>query len=390
MRIVYVVTRASPIGGVQVHIRDLTAALQKQGHTPTVLTGGVGPLVEQLRAQGTPTISLRHLILPINPIRDVLAFHEIRSALKRLRPELVAVHSSKAGVLGRMAAKTLGIPALLTAHGWNFTPGIPPMQAGLYRQIERWAGPLASKIITVSEFDRNLAIESGIASAERIVAVHNGMPDVGSHLRADPSRSPPHLIMVARFGAQKDHPTLLRALANLREFPWVLDLVGDGPLLRDMQSLVTELDIAQRVHFWGQRHDVEQFLARAQVMVLTTNWEGFPRSILEAMRAGLPVIASSVGGIAEAVEDQRSGYVVPRGDVSALQERLTRLLREPGLRAQLGTHGRHRYEEHFTLDHCVRKTFEVYHNILNSATEGSQIAPNGKTPRNPVRSPSST
>jgi glycosyltransferase involved in cell wall biosynthesis len=390
MKIVYVVTRADPIGGVQIHLRDLTRALQAQGHSPTVVTGGTGPLVDQLRAQNTPTISLRHLILPINPARDLLALAEIRATLKDLRPDLVAVHSSKAGILGRIAAKSLGLPVLLTAHGWNFTPGIPPLQAAFYRQIERLAGPLASKIITVSEFDRRLAMNAGIATGDRIVAVHNGMPDVAPQLRAEPGRSPARLVMVARFGTQKDHPTLLRALAGLQQHPWTLDLVGNGPLLSQMRSLATELGISERIRFLGQRLDVDQILAGAQISLLTTNWEGFPRSILEAMRAGLPVVASSVGGIDEAIQDDHTGYVVPRGNVDLLRDRLTRLLTEPSLRVRFGANGRRRYEEHFTLERCVTNTLVVYHKILEEQNGRDILGPEREHAVNAVRSPNST
>ncbi len=364
MKITYIVTRGDPIGGVQIHLRDLTMALQAQGHTTTVVIGGGGPFVDELRTQGTPTIMLRHLILPINPLQDILALREIRAVLKKLRPDLVAVHSSKAGILGRIAAHSLSLPVLLTAHGWNFTPGIPPVQAGIYRQIERLAGPLASKIITVSEFDRDLAMSSGIAPANRIVAVYNGMPDVPTDLRADAGKMPPRLVMVARFGAQKDHTTLLRALASLQDRPWTLDLVGDGPLMAQMQAYATELGISERIRFAGQRLDVEKILARSQVSLLTTNWEGFPLSILEAMRAGLPVIASDVGGIGEAVQDEETGYLVPRGNVDVLRDRLARLLSDPAQRVRLGANARRRYEERFTLEHFVSQTLAVYRNVL--------------------------
>ena len=390
MKIVYIVTRADPVGGVQIHLRDLTAALQGLGHSPTVVTGGTGPLIDQLRAQGTPAISLRHLTLPISPMRDVLALGEIRRVLKALRPELVAVHSSKAGILGRLAAKSLGLPVLLTAHGWNFTPGIPPFEAACYRQIERLAGPLASKIVTVSEFDRQLAIKAGIASGERIVTVHNGMPDVAPKLRAQPGGPAPRLVMVARFGPQKDHATLLRALAGLQDFPWTLDLIGNGPLMSQMQALTAALGISERVRFHGQRLDVEQILAQSQAFLLTTNWEGFPRSILEAMRAGLPVVASSVGGIGEAIQDGETGYLVPRGNIDFLRDRLAPLLTDPALRVRLGTQGRRRYEEHFTLGHLVNKTLAVYRNILGE--NGAEAAPRTERDSSPdgVRSPSST
>ena len=391
MRIVYVVTRADPIGGVQIHLRDLTGALQAQGHSPTVITGGGGPFVDELQAQGTPTIISRHLTLPIRPIRDLLALSEIRALLTELNPDLVAVHSSKAGILGRLASKSLGLPVLLTAHGWNFTPGIPPLQAAVYRQIERLAGPLASKIITVSEFDRQLAMSAGIAPGNRIVAVYNGMPDVPSRLRADAGVTPPRLVMVARFGPQKDHSTLLRALAGLQEYAWTVDLVGDGPLLAQMKSYAAALGISERVRFLGQRLDVEQILARSQVSLLATNWEGFPLSILEAMRAGLPVVASAVGGIAEAIEDGQTGYLVPRGDVDQLRDRLTRLLTDPTRRIRLGTNGRRRYEEKFTLAHFVNRTLAVYRDVLEERNGAeARLSPGRDPSMDGVRSPNST
>lgn len=368
MRIVYIVTRADPIGGVQVHIRDLTAALQAQGHFPTVITSGSGPFVDQLRAQNTPTVVLRHLTQPINPGRDVRALLEMRAVLGELRPDLVAAHSSKAGVLGRLAGRSLRIPVVFTAHGWNFTPGIPPLQSAVYRQIERLVGPLATKIITVSEYDRQLALDARIAAEDRVVTVYNGIPDIPGPLRADPVETPVRLVMVARFEPQKDHPTLLRALAGLPNLPWELDLVGDGPLLPRMVSLAATLGVAGRVRFLGQRTDVDQILARSQVSLLVTNWEGFPLSILEAMRAGLPVVASSVGGIGEAIGDEETGYLVPRGDVQALRSRIERLLTDPALRVRLGARGRTRYEQHFTVAGFVTKTLAVYRDVLAEET----------------------
>ncbi len=368
MKIAYVVTRADSIGGVQIHVRDLAASLQAQGHSPTILTGGDGPFVEVLRATGIPVVVLPHLTVPIRPIRDLRALREIRAALRDAAPDLIAVHSSKAGILGRIAGRSLNIPVLLTAHGWNFTPGISAVPAAMYRQIERSAGPLATRIITVSEFDRQLALEARIAAEDRIVTVHNGMPDIPPPLRARPDRTPVRLMMVARFGPQKDHPTLLRALAGLQHHSWELDLIGDGPLMGQMESLAASLGISGRVRFLGQRMDVDQILASAQVSLLVTNWEGFPLSILEAMRAGLPVVASSVAGIGEAIDDGDTGYLVPRGDVELLRDRVERLLTDPMLRLRLGRGGRTRYEQHFTLDHFVARTLAVYQDVLAERT----------------------
>jgi glycosyltransferase involved in cell wall biosynthesis len=194
--------------------------------------------------------------------------------------------------------------------------------------------------------------------------VHNGMPDVDQGLRANPGRSPVRLAMVARFEAQKDHTTLFKALAHLRQQPWHLDLIGDGPLLPQAEGMVRELGLADRVRFWGQSMSVDQRLADAQVALLITNWEGFPRSILEAMRAGLPVVASAVGGVAESVRDGVNGFLIPREDVEGLRQRLGQLLTDPDLRVRMGRSGREQYERNFTLDHTVRKTLAVYREIV--------------------------
>jgi glycosyltransferase involved in cell wall biosynthesis len=363
LKIAYVVTRSDHIGGAQVHVRDLAAALVGHGHEPVVLAGGSGPYMEVIGDAGVHTVSLKHLGVPISPHRDALALAEMCSVLREVKPDLVSVHSSKAGVLGRVAGRVLGLPVIHTAHGWSFTPGIPRRKASVYRWIERLAAPLASRIITVSEFDRQLALAYRLAPAERVVTVHNGMPDIDSGLAADPARSPARLVMIARFEQQKDHPTLFRALARIPEL-WQLDLIGDGPLLPEAQAMVRDLGLADRVQFWGQRMDVAQRLAEAQAAVLITNWEGFPRSILEAMRAGLPVVASAVGGIAESVQDGETGFVVPRGDVEALRGRLQQLLADPGLRTKMGRKGRERYVGHFTLEHTVEKTLAVYQETL--------------------------
>jgi glycosyltransferase involved in cell wall biosynthesis len=367
LRIVYIITKASPIGGAQIHVRDLAAAVVRQGHAPTVITSGSGTFIDDLRALNIPVVVLRHLTTPIRPLNDLRALREVHDALVELRPDLIAAHSSKAGILARLAARRLRVPVVFTVHGWAFTPGVPPLEAAIYRRVERLVGPLASRIIAVSEYDRRLGLEARIAPPERLVTVHNGMPDIGPELRAAPARTPVRLVMVARYGAQKDHPTLLRALAELREHPWELDLIGDGPLMSETEALAGELGLDGRVHFLGQRNDVARRLAEAQVSLLVTNWEGFPLSILEAMRAGLPVVASDVGGVAESVHDGESGYLVRRGDVAQLRDRIERLLRDPALRARMGSSGRQRFIRDFTLEGSVAKTLAVYRETLKAA-----------------------
>jgi glycosyltransferase involved in cell wall biosynthesis len=387
VKIAYLVTRADPIGGAQIHVRDLAAAVEARGHAPTVLISGEGPFVDDLRARGIPVIILRHLVGPMRPLRDLRALGEVMATLRRLQPDLLTAHGAKVGILGRLAARRLNLPLVVTVHGWACAPGTPAIQAAVSRGLERLIGRFATKIITVSEFDRRFALDSRLASGSRLVTVHNGMPDVGQTLRADPGRTPPRLVMVGRFEPQKDHATLLRALGALQSHPWELDLVGDGPLRPEMESLAARLGVGQRIHFLGQRIDVDRLLAQAQIGVLVSNWEGFPLSILEAMRAGLPVVASDVGGVAEAVQNEATGYVVPRGDVGQLRERIATLLASPDLRIRLGTRGRARYEEHFTLDRMVARTLELYREVLQGrgASAESSDGPRVRDPQSNAR-----
>jgi glycosyltransferase involved in cell wall biosynthesis len=364
VRLAVLVTRMHPLGGAQVHVRHLTIALQAQGHSCTVVTTGEGPLVDDLRSHRVPVVLLRHLRRSIHPVRDLLALREIRAVIKHLRCELVTTHMSKAGLLGRLAVRPLGIPIVVTAHGWAFTPGIPLYQAALYRKVERSAGHLADRFIAVSEFDRQLALEAGLAGEDRVITVHNGVPDIAAGLRAKVDQAPVRLVMVARMDAQKDQPTLLRALAGLQNYEWNLDLVGDGDNRTRVESLASSLGIRRRIRFLGQRTDVDQILASAQISLLITNWEGFPMVILEAMRAGLPVVATSVGGSGEAVVHEQTGFLVPRGSVEVLRDRIRTLLTEPELRMRMGAAARSRYEQYFTLEHTVSRTCDVYRDVI--------------------------
>jgi len=378
VKIAYLVTRADPIGGAQIHVRDLAVAVKAKGHEPTVLLSGTGPFVDDLRARGIPVVVLQHLVNPMRPLRDLRALAEVVRALRDLQPDLMTAHGAKVGILGRIAARYLGIPLVVTVHGWACAPGTPAVQAAVSRGLERSIGSLATKLITVSEFDRRFGIASRLVSEDRVVTVHNGMPDVSPALRASAQTSPPRLVMVARFEPQKDHATLLLALSGLQDHPWELDLVGDGPLRAAMEKLAADHGIGGRVHFLGQRTDVDRLLARSQIYLLASHWEGFPLSILEAMRAALPVVASDVGGVSEAVEDGTTGYVVPRGDVQQMRGRISSLLQSADLRAQFGAAGRARYEQRFTLDHMVARTLEVYRSILGPSLEFQPVQADGR------------
>ena len=193
--------------------------------------------------------------------------------------------------------------------------------------------------------------------------IHNGVHDIAPERRADPRREPVRIVTVARFQAPKDHPTLIRALAMIRSQPWRLDLVGDGPLERPVRRLAEELGIGARVSFLGYQPDPSPTLGRAQIFVLPSRSEGFPRSLLEAMRAGLAIVASRVGGVPEAVTDGVSGLLAEPGDPAGLASALTALTADANLRCRLGAEARQAYERSFRFERSAEQTFALYHEL---------------------------
>ncbi len=364
MKIAFIITRLDDVGGAQIHVRDLSTALRAAGHEVVVLAGADGVLAEELRGRGVPCYALRHLAREVGPGQDVRCFLELRDKLREIGPDIISTHSTKAGFIGRIAGKTLGIPTLFTAHGWGFTDGRPPLQVFGFWAIERATAAWAARIITVCNSDRTAAVRARVASRDRLVTIHNAMPDIDEPLRARPGRSPVRLVMVARLSHWKDQPALLHALSGLKDLDWQLEFVGDGPLRGQLEALTQSLGLTSRVTFLGFRSDVPERLAEAQVFVLISKWEGFPRSILEAMRAGLPVVASDVGGVQESVVEGTTGFVIPRGDAVRLRECLRKLITSSELRASMGEAGRARYEEKFTFDRLVERTTKVYKSVL--------------------------
>jgi glycosyltransferase involved in cell wall biosynthesis len=368
MNITYIITR-SDWGGAQAHLYDLIEyAHIHTPHSCHLIVGEEGRLAERVRLLGVHVTIVPTLVQPIHLWKDIVAVRDIVQVLKDIQPDIVHAHSSKAGIVGRIAAHIRGIPAIFTAHGWAFTDGVSRFRRAISLPLERWVARYARKIICVSEYDRQLALKYNVGRREQIVTIHNGIPDV--HIDHVPVLSHDQVVkcaMVARFAAPKDYVTLVQALSKVSlQLPITSYLVGQGEEIGTIQKLARELHIEKNTHFLGARSNIPEILAQVDVFLLITNYEGFPLSILEAMRAGLPVIATDVGGVSEAVVDGVTGYLVPRGDSQAIQERIERLARNPQLRRNMGEEGRRRFLKHFTSEKMLDKTFALYREVLHS------------------------
>ncbi|KKW67229.1 hypothetical protein AAV94_11610 [Lampropedia cohaerens] len=367
MKILYIITQSESIGGASLHLLDLAEGIQQRGHQVLLAAGGAGLLAQHARKRELLYLPLTSLVRDISIAKDIKAVGELTALIRREKPDIVHLHSSKAGVIGRIAAKLTRTPCVFTAHGWAFTEGISPRKRQLYRLIEKYCAGLAQRIITVSNYDRHLAIDLKVAPPQKLITIHNGVHDTPIRRQPIillPGDAPIRFIMVARFQAPKQQMALIQALTSSNLDDWQLSLPGAGPLLNTAQMLAREVDREQRVSFPGECNDIAQRLADADVFVLISAWEGLPLSIIEAMRAGLPVVASDVGGVRELVVHGETGLLVPRGDQGSLRQALETLGRDAALRRKMGQAARLRYEQHFAFEPMLEKTLQVYQDSL--------------------------
>lgn len=359
-RVLVVVTLAET-GGAQAYVRDLVAALAGP-YDVTVAAHGPGPLAEAVRAHGAAFVPLRHVRRSIGP-RDVLGLLELWRLCRRLRPDVMHANSSKAGILARLAAAIARVPVrLFTAHGWAFkaTGGIA---ARLYLIADRLVAPLTTTVICVSDEEERAGLAARVCRPGRTVTIRNGVEPgpPPAHVDGDPVG----IVSVGRLAEPKDFATLLDAAAAVTaQRRWTLDVLGDGPERRQHEERAAALGLNDRVRFLGEVGDVPARLRAAHVFVLSSRSEGLPISVLEAMAAGLPVVASDVGGLRELVAAEESGILVPAGSPAPLAVALSRLVDAPELRASLGAEGRRRVEAGFTIERCREAHLALYARLL--------------------------
>lgn len=366
MRVLYLITKAD-LGGAQVHLLDLLGGLRNR-IDPVVALGEEGFFTDAVRRLGISCHIVPNLVHAVSPVKDWRALRETAALIQAIRPDVVHAHTSKAGVIGRMAAWWERTPSVFTAHTWCFAEGTSWKWRLIGIPSEKLAGRLGSVIINVSDANRRLALAHRIGRPGRVIRIWNGIPDVSSRARPGVPEAPT-IVMVARFAPQKNQALLLRAVAGM-DCPLRILFVGDGPTEPALQDEACQLGIQDRVHFLGSRTDVAEILAYAHIFALPSNWEGFPLSILEAMRAGLPVIASDVGGVAEAVNDGSTGFLVRPDDLDTFRARLLSLVEGPALRQRMGQAGRESYEANFTIEGMLKRTLAVY----RAATSGVSAA----------------
>ncbi|WP_228771139.1 glycosyltransferase family 4 protein [Cupriavidus sp. U2] len=349
----------SETGGAQSHVADLLRALRGQADV-TLLAGGDGPLFDLARDLGIPAIRLAALDNALSPLKAVAALRELMRALREARPDILHTHSAKASALGRVAGSLLGIPVVYTVHGFAFKAAAPWKQRTVARMAEWLLAPLTSHVICVAEAERAMARQLPIR-ADRISVIPNGIADVAE--RAQPGDALRRVVTVMRLAPPKRPDVLIRAFAAAQLPDCELVIAGDGPQRASLERLASQL-APGRVRFAGSIDNIPALLASAQLFLLASDHEGFPISILEAMRAGLPVIASDLPGIREQLGDGRCGVLVAENEPAAFAGALRQAAADAPARAAAGAAGRVRWEQAYGLEPMVRATWAVYEQVL--------------------------
>jgi glycosyltransferase involved in cell wall biosynthesis len=357
-------------GGAEILMLDLAVELRRRGHrvVPVGPPKKVGWLGERFRERGFELLMLGNR----RPL-DLQCLWRLRDSLKGNGVDVVHSHEFSMCVYGSAAAGLLGIPHVTTMHGNQ------EMTRALRRRVAlRWAFRRSAARVAVSHATRqSLADELGVAPAS-IDVVLNGVPVVrgeGQGVRSEFAIQPGELLLLAlgTVVPRKGHMVLLRALHRLAEglpaLPWKLiiggRLSGDEPA--KLRGYIEEAGLGHRVHLAGQRPDVANLLAAADIFVMPSLWEGLPLAVLEAMLAAKPIVASATSGIPEAITDGVEGLLVPPGDEAALAAALARVMGEPSLRTALSQQALERARREFTIESMADRYERIYRLALASA-----------------------
>jgi len=359
-RIALLITN-SEIGGAQTHVADLLRALREKADV-TLLAGGSGPLFDLARDLGVGVVRLSRLDNALSPIKAVAALRELVAALRAIAPDLIHTHSAKASALGRLAGRILRIPVVYTVHGFAFKPAAPWRQRTVARVAEWLLAPYTSQFICVAEAERHLARSLPIR-ADRISVIRNGIADVS--LRANPGAPLRRVVTITRLSAPKRPDILIQAFAAAQLSDCELVIAGDGPQREAMERIALQR-APGRIRFAGNVANVPALLADAQAFLLASDHEGFPISILEAMRAGLPVIATDLPGIREQLGEGQCGVLIERNDPLAFARALSQVAIDADRRSILGQAARARWEAEYGLDQMVRDTWAVYRKAVGA------------------------
>lgn len=377
MKVLYLITKSN-FGGAQKYTYELAVAAAANGHDVTVACGGTGSagaetgeLARRLESAGIRVIVIKNFMRDISWRKECGAFFEIYQLLRRERPDVLHISSSKAGGIGTLAGRMQRVPSIIfTVHGlpsdemWR-----PYWQRWLITKATQATCLLAHAVIVLSKETAH-RVTSSLIPAKKVHIIYNGVmkPNLLERKEARTILSIPSNVFciggIGELHPNKNWSTALVAIPNLPADTHFC-LIGDGEERAVLETQIKQLDIADRVHLAGYLPDAVQFLAAFDIFVLPSKKEGLPYVILEAGSAGLPVVASDLPGLREIITTGENGILIDQ-DVTALTASLTMLLRDEGMRQRLGNALRDDVESTFSYVDMSAKTMNLYSTMSGS------------------------
>jgi lipopolysaccharide/colanic/teichoic acid biosynthesis glycosyltransferase/glycosyltransferase involved in cell wall biosynthesis len=367
MHVMIVITKGET-GGAQSHVLALCQALQHQVKFTVVIGGPIEQSVlgRDLEALGINVYPMPNMVESLNPTKLWPAIKQLIELIAALPPDIIHAHSAIAGLAARLACKSTSRPVIYTVHGFGFKPEVPLLRRTASAMAERMMARWTTHMICVSKYERELAYSLAIAP-ERIHVIANGIGCLPETAVLPPEHAAvtPRLIMVARMKSPKRHDLLLQALANVRNtlgYELPVTFAGDGPLRDTLHAQAKELNL-KNITWAGDVSNVSELLAQHEIFVLLSDHEGMPITVLEAMRAGLCTLASSLPGIREQINAYQDGILVANSP-DAVAEKLLQLVRDPYMRKRLGHAAQEVFNKKFTQEQMAERVLDVYEDCI--------------------------
>ena len=375
------ITGDSKFGGGGIVIMDIARAAAAEGYDVSVLT--TDPVFrEKLHGQGTPTVEIDVIRRPIRPVWDFLGMVRLWRYLRKERYDIVHTHTSKAGFVGRLAARLAGVRIVVhTVHGFAFHEQSGTAAKKVYIVLERLAGHACNLLVTVSEYHRAAAQQLGIGRPGRLIAIPNGIDpnrvaptNTRDEVRAELGLRPDEiaLMTIGRLADQKGIEFALEALSlmepDLRQNIRLI-LAGVGPLADYLAGKAVELGVDNVVDFLGFRDDVGNLLAAGDIVLLPSLWEGLSITLLEAMAAEKPIVATTIPTNVEATRDGSCAVLVPAKDSVALARAISMVAADQQIREDLGRRAGEIFRESYSTDRMVTAYLNQYQRLLEESPQ---------------------
>ncbi len=384
-RILHIVGDSKYGGGSYIILR-LAQMAHAAGWEPCVLT--TDPVFQQVLAENDISYTDCALIArEINPFRDLRALRELTAYLRTHRFDIVHTHTSKGGFIGRRAAWNARVPAIIhTVHGFAFHEQSSPVMVRFYASIERMAARWCHKIVTVSRYHREWALQLKIATPSKLVAIPNGLDPQ----RVEPSQpvdairralqirpDAPVILSTGRLATQKGFEYLIEAVSLLKRQhsqPFQVIIAGEGPLKDSLQKQIHRLGLDSHVRLIGFYRAIGDLYAIADLVVLPSLWEGLSIALLEAMASGKPIITTTIGSNLEATDQGRAALLVPPKDAPALARAILQLLSDPDQSARYAHLAHTHFVQHYTESRMLEQYHQLYGEVLDAAQSDTRCS----------------